>query len=54
MTSSRSSLKRQDFGRRTAWLPPFWKILARSPMSSKYIRISILIEPASLGAPLIG
>jgi hypothetical protein len=36
ITSSKSSLNRHDFGSRTAWLPPFWKIFARSAMLEVY------------------
>jgi hypothetical protein len=33
ITWSCSSPNRHDFGSRTAWLPPFWKILALSAMN---------------------
>ena len=49
ITSSKPSLNRHDFGSRTAWLPPFWKIFARSAIVKVYMSIYLSSFDCSTG-----
>jgi hypothetical protein len=48
-TSCCSSGNRHDFGSRTAWLPPFWKIFARPTMQSSIYTCIYVSQAARVG-----